>query len=183
MRIGLISDTHGDLEAWLRAVDLLGEIDLMLHAGDHLYHGVFNPVLETYVPGNLAQAMNESPFPILHAKGNCDSEVDQNALNDPILDPYALLMLENAQIMVIHGDRYDEAGLFGMAERLGVKIIVRGHTHISGIKERGGIIMVNPGSPSLPKGDCIPSVGLIEEKTVKILSLGDGTVTCLKEIA
>jgi predicted phosphodiesterase len=48
MRIALVSDTHGDPTAWRKAMDVLGPVDLITHAGDVLYHGIFNPITETY---------------------------------------------------------------------------------------------------------------------------------------
>ena len=37
MKIGLISDTHGNTAAIDQAVELAGEIDLWLHAGDMIH--------------------------------------------------------------------------------------------------------------------------------------------------
>ncbi|NLU43022.1 MAG: phosphodiesterase, partial [Firmicutes bacterium] len=40
MRIGVISDTHGSVTAWRKAYDqVLRSADLIVHAGDLLYHG------------------------------------------------------------------------------------------------------------------------------------------------
>ena len=35
MRIGVVSDTHGDLHALRQVLDQAGEVDLWLHAGDY----------------------------------------------------------------------------------------------------------------------------------------------------
>ena len=35
-RIGVIADTHGDLDAWETALGLWGPVDLIVHAGDVL---------------------------------------------------------------------------------------------------------------------------------------------------
>ncbi len=35
-RMGVIADTHGDVEAWETAVRLWGPVDLIVHAGDVL---------------------------------------------------------------------------------------------------------------------------------------------------
>ncbi|GFP35450.1 uncharacterized protein HKBW3S43_01241, partial [Candidatus Hakubella thermalkaliphila] len=42
---GLMSDTHGDLEAVEKSFHILDGCDFILHAGDVLYHGVFNPMV------------------------------------------------------------------------------------------------------------------------------------------
>lgn len=176
MRIGLVSDTHGDPVAWRRALELLGDCELILHAGDHLYHGAFNPVLPEYDPKEMARELNECPIPILHARGNCDSEVDQAALRDPILSPYVICRLEGMKVMLAHGDAMEEAQLAELAARYGMNLLVRGHTHVAGLWEHGSLLVCNPGSPSLPKGEGIPAVGLLEDGTIRILDLRNGAV-------
>ncbi len=75
-RLGIISDTHGNLRAWQAALAVWGEVDMILHAGDVLYHGPKNPLPEGYGPRELSEAMNASPVPLLFAQGNCDAEED-----------------------------------------------------------------------------------------------------------
>lgn len=171
-----MSDTHGDPVAWRRAMDLFRGCDLILHAGDHLYHGAFNPVLPEYDPREMARQLNECPIPILHARGNCDSEVDQAALRDPILSPYVVCCLEGVRIMLTHGDGLDELELVERARGYGMDLLVRGHTHVHGIWEHGSLLVCNPGSPSLPKGDGIPSVAVLEEGAVRLFDLRDGSL-------
>ena len=182
MRVGLISDTHGDAAAWRRAMEILGACDLILHAGDHLYHGAFNPVLPTYDPRTLAAEMNACAIPILHARGNCDSDVDQLALRDPIMSPYVICRLEGKNIMLTHGDAMEEKELVETARGYRVSLLVRGHTHIHGIWEHPPLLVCNPGSPSLPKGDGIPSVAILEEGTVSLLDLGNGGIIVKRPI-
>ena len=38
MKIGVLSDTHGNITALKRALDLFANVDLIVHAGDVLYH-------------------------------------------------------------------------------------------------------------------------------------------------
>jgi len=176
MKVGLISDTHGDAAAWRSAMGIFGVCDLILHAGDHLYHGAFNPVLPTYDPQELAREMNLCPIPILHARGNCDSEVDQAALDDPIMSPYVFCHLDDSNIMVMHGDGMDEMAAVDLAAGYRADILVRGHTHSHGIWEHGSMLVCNPGSPSLPKGDGIPSVAVLEDGRISLIDIRDGGV-------
>jgi putative phosphoesterase len=174
MKVGIISDTHGDPAAWRRAMELFAGCELILHAGDHLYHGAFNPVLPTYAPGELAREMNECVIPILHARGNCDSDVDQLAITAPIMSPYLICRLEGLNIMVTHGDGMDHIALVELAQGYGAGLLVRGHTHMRGIWEHGTMLVCNPGSPSLPKGDGVPSVAILEDGTVSLYDLVGG---------
>ena len=44
MRIGIISDTHDDIENVQRAIDIFGrkEVKLIIHAGDFVFPGVID---------------------------------------------------------------------------------------------------------------------------------------------
>lgn len=182
MRIGMVSDTHGDPESWRSAFKILSACDLILHAGDHLYNGAFNPVLPSYDPREMAREFNECPVPILHARGNCDSEVDQLALRDPIMSPYVMCFLDGVGIMLTHGDTMEEEALAEMASRYRVRLLVRGHTHVSGLWVHGSLLVCNPGSPSLPKGDGIPSVAVLEEGKVTVYDVRDGSPIRSREL-
>ncbi len=179
MRIGMVSDTHGDVEAWGKAMGLFAGCDYILHAGDHFYNGAFNPVLPSYYPKQLVELMNESEIPILHARGNCDSEVDAFALRDPIV-PFVLTGLGDWRFLVIHGHQHDEAGLADLGARYGADVVLRGHTHHLGIQRFGSLLLVNPGSISIPMGGNPASAGVFEDGTVRILELGTGEGTRLR---
>ena len=176
MRIGLISDTHGDVESWQKAIRIFENIDFAIHCGDILSSGPFNPRGATYQPLELAKAINFAPFPTIFAKGNCDADVDTLAIGYPIQNPFAFVYAEGLRIMATHGHLYNEEKMTEMGTRYLLNLIVHGHTHIRGIKVRNNTALVNPGSASLPKGDDdFPTVGLIDGRTVKIINLDDGS--------
>lgn len=175
MRLGFTSDTHGDTTGWKKVVSALGEVDLLFHSGDVLYHGAFNPILDSYSPRDLVEMLNSTKYAMLHAKGNCDSEVDQIALDNHILSDFAFSSVEGIRILVNHGHRYDEDELVKMAKRADAVIIHRGHTHIPEIRVIDGIVLLNPGSPSLPKQDPeVPTAALLENGVISILDVNTG---------
>ncbi len=176
VKVGLISDTHGDLSAWQKLLPFLKDCHFVLHAGDVLYHGVFNPILPSYDPGQLAEELNNSKLRLLLARGNCDSDVDQLALNFPLSSPYLVCQLDYLSILVHHGHLFSPDELLKLAERWSIKMILTGHTHSFVIEERDGVWLVNPGSPSLPKDNKPPSFALLEDRTVRLISLEDGRV-------
>ncbi len=156
MRIGLISDTHGDLESFLKIKEALNSYDLVIHTGDILNHGPRNPIPKGYDPLKLADEISRISFPFIWVKGNCDSEVDKLATSKICIYPYLFLVDNNVKIMATHGDlEY----LYEEAKKLGVRIFISGHTHIPLIEERDGIIFVNPGSTAIPKGEFGGSFG------------------------
>lgn len=176
MRIGLISDTHGYLDAWEKALKVFGVVDFAIHTGDILSSGPFNPRTVSYKPVELAEAMNGSMFPLIFAKGNCDAEVDSMALGYPIQAPYAFIYANGLKILATHGHLYNEKKLVDMGSLYELDVIVSGHSHVRGIDTRNGIILVNPGSAALPKTtDEIPTVGIIENGVISLVSLIDGS--------
>ncbi len=152
MRIGIISDTHGSISAWEKAVSSVFKgADLIIHAGDVLYHGPRNPLPESYDPKELAAAINASRVPILFSRGNCDAEIDQMLVNWPLQAPYAFLQIESLRFLICHGHQLAPEEMEAQAARYGVRIFVYGHSHIPEIRERNNIFFLNPGSPSLSK--------------------------------
>jgi uncharacterized protein len=177
VRIGLVSDSHGDPAAWGKAMAVLGDLDLVTHAGDVLYHGIFNPITETYDPRRLAEALNESLVPRVHARGNCDSEVDQLALNCHILSDFAFVSAEGTRILVTHGHKYPLDELIGMAVRAKAHILHIGHFHKPEIKVVQGVTVFNAGSCALPKqqGER-PTAGLLEDGILRVIDIDTGEV-------
>lgn len=178
MKIGLISDTHGDLEAWNMSIDIFlkEEVETILHAGDILYHGVFNPIKPVYSPLELADRINNSPIPVIFAKGNCDSDVDTLAVEYPIQSPFAFYINNDKRFVVIHGDYCSEEELLNIGKKYKLDFIIRGHSHIYKIIEDKPVI-INPGSASLPKNtDSIPTIGILDDESIKILDLNSGSV-------
>jgi len=180
MRIGIISDTHGSLASWQKVMStLFQDVDLIIHAGDLLYHGPRNPLPEDYQPRGVAEAVNNLSVPLIIAQGNCDAEVDQMMINWPLLAPYAFLQIENLRILVNHGHRLSAAEREAQAHRFKVQLFVCGHTHIPLLEKKGDIIYLNPGSPSLPKENWEPTAAFLENGVVRIIGIDSGK--CLQE--
>ena len=184
MKIGVISDTHGDATGWQRVMETqFHDVDLIIHAGDILYHGPRNPLVEGYNPPELASLINSCPVPVLFARGNCDADVDQLMLNYPVQTPYVFLQVGNLRIMAHHGDGFDWEEMLRLSRLYGAKLFISGHTHIPVLEHAGEVILLNPGSPSLPKGEGRPTVAVLDygEKSaqnflgIKIIHIDDGT--------
>lgn len=171
MKIGIISDTHGVATAWDQVMaDVFKDVGLIIHCGDVLYHGPRNPIVEGYNPQLLVQRLNSLETPIIFAKGNCDAEVDQMVLEHPLQNPYALIIVNGKKILAHHGHTLNYQEKVKLAQRYNVDIFITGHTHIPEIYKEGKTVFINPGSPSLPKGEG-PTVGLITEESIKIIDM------------
>jgi putative phosphoesterase len=174
MKIGIISDTHGSEMRWALAYEkYFQEADLILHAGDVLYHGPRNPVLDDYNPSGLARRLNGCPVPLLIAKGNCDSEVDASVLAMPMAAPYVYVMVDGLRIVATHGHTVmSDADKDDMAQHLRADIFISGHIHTNVLAKRGNTVFLNPGSPSLSKReDGRSTVAVLENKRITIYDI------------
>lgn len=153
MKIGIISDTHGCHERWSLAYDkYFKDADMIIHAGDVLYHGPRNPMLADYNPAVLAEKINACPMPVVICRGNCDSEVDTLVINAPIQAPYTYVVAEGLKIVTTHGHYVEtDADKDKMAAALKADLFISGHVHINVLEKRGNTVFLNPGSPSLSK--------------------------------
>jgi len=134
--IGVISDTHGELDP--RVYDAFRGVDRILHAGD-----IGTAVLHEL--GAIA--------PVDAVAGNTDTCGECSRL------PCRLTVtLAGAKITVVHA--------LGPLLRAGIPegtdFVVSGHTHVPEVLPSEGTTFVNPGSASEPRGGHEPSVALIE---------------------
>jgi hypothetical protein len=172
MKIGLVSDTHGSVKGFRKALDgPFRDVEMILHAGDVLYHGPRNPLADGYNTSTLAEQINGLAVPIMMARGNCDADVDQLVLDTPLLSPYAFLQIDGKKLLVIHGEGKSDAHLETLVARFGLSVLVHGHSHTPRIKKAGGSLIVNPGTPTIPN----PSSPY--GKTAGVLDTKAGTVT------
>ncbi len=174
MRVVVVSDTHGSVVAWQSIVKLVGKNNLFLHLGDVLYHGPRNPLPDGYDPKTLAEELKD--FRIDFVRGNCDADVDIMVLGIPEIPKVAEQTFWDWKVLMVHGEDLDDE--IGFAKKHGVDVLLRGHTHIPKIEKKSGIIVVNPGSPSIPKGGFPPTFSVLDFEennlTVQILGL-DGS--------
>lgn len=170
MKLLFAADIHGSLAA---ARQVLSEFedskaDWLILLGDLLYHGPRNPLPAEYQPAEVASALNAYADRIIAVRGNCDSEVDQMLLSFPITAPWQQVLTERARFFLTHGHLYSPASRPPM--RSG-DVLVYGHTHIPQAERVDDIICFNPGSVSLPKGGFAASYGILEQQTLRVVSL------------
>lgn len=178
MKIGLISDTHGSVMAWENGLYMLAESDIFVHGGDILYHGPRNPLPEQYDPHTLSETLNRFEAPLFLIKGNCDAAVDEMVLDLPLISPFFYTKLDDLNFLALHGDGYNEEDMFQLGKAYDAQVVMFGHIHMPLLKQDdNGIILVNPGSPAIPKGEQPrPTAAMIEtaKKQVEIYDLATG---------
>ncbi len=184
LKIGVISDTHGDYKSWEKAWWFLKDTEVIFHAGDVLYHGPRNPIPEGYNPKELSNALNTCPIPLVIAQGNCDAFVDQMILDIPIQTPYVFSVIYGKRFMVHHGHDISDEEISKLAQKYKLDFFIIGHTHIPLLKKVGNCVLINPGSTSLSKReDKINSIGIIDDEKVQIIDLETGKEILVLEMA
>ena len=140
-------------------------------------HGHTMHVPETYAPPKVADLLNAHKEHIISVRGNCDSEVD--SMVSPFLQCRlwwlpCQLSQGLVRVFLTHGHLHkiesaEEIAKLGLTSH---DLVLSGHTHISGIfKHASGIISLNPGSTTLPKGGTEKGMALIDEESVKLFNL------------
>lgn len=160
MKIGVMSDTHGSLLYLEKALNVLHECDVILHGGDVLYHGPRNDIPKGYNPKEFISKLNEVGN-IIIAKGNCDSDVDQMVINHPIQAPFVMSQFGETRILMTHGYTESKDEVIKKAKNMGADILIIGHTHIKELYCDENLIVLNPGSTTIPK-DGTHSVAIID---------------------
>ena len=146
----------------------------ILILGDILYHGPRNDLPTGYAPKAVIDMLNDVSDKLLCVRGNCDTEVDQMVLSFPILSDVALVYdgEEKLTLFMSHGHKYSPDNLPPIS---GKAAFLYGHTHLLGKTEKDGVICINPGSVSLPKGGNPKTYAVYEEGAVTVKTL-DGEV-------
>lgn len=133
MKALIISDNHGDqpiLETVIKHWQ--GQIDLMIHCGD----SEMTPTLPVMQRFDIAVQGNND--------WGLDYPLEQTVVND------------NQRIYATHGHRYQVNAtltplmLKGQEQR--ADVVCYGHTHQLAVTVEDGMLMINPGSISLPRG-------------------------------
>lgn len=179
MKIGIISDTHGCVSTWKKVYETyFSDADLIIHAGDVLYHGPRNTIPAEYNPKALAEEMNHCKIPIVAACGNCDAEIDSMVLETPIQSPYAHLFVNNQRIIVNHGHHLDDNQQAELANHFHAALFITGHTHVCSLrKDKNGVVYLNPGSPGMSKSaDGHGTIAIVADNDVKIIDIETASV-------
>lgn len=143
MKIGILSDTHGDLPGFLRAIDTMGPCDYYLHAGDVLAHGtrgVFPGVDgHTDLASVLAAEKN-----IYFARGNCDFDTDEIGLGHDLSQNDRVIELDGLTFYLTHGHRDTYRERVAKAKRAGADVLIYGHSHRKELFREDNLTVVNP---------------------------------------
>ncbi|MBQ9151986.1 MAG: phosphodiesterase [Clostridia bacterium] len=180
MKLLIASDLHGSAPACRKLLDIFAAsgAQRLILLGDLLYHGPRNDLPEGYDPKAVIAMLSEYADRLFCVRGNCDTEVDQMVLPFPILAETALLFVDGRTWFAAHGHR---TGANPTAEDLprlpAGSVVLTGHTHIPVLETNpDGLLLLNPGSTSIPKGGFAPSSAVYEDGRFSVVSLQGDTL-------
>lgn len=148
MLIGLISDTHIPdrmKELPEKVFEAFKDVEMILHAGDVTSQEVIEKL--------------EEIAPVTAIQGNTDRIVGLDLPKTTVVEA------EELKIGVIHGEVYPRADtqqLHYLAKQLDVDILVSGHSHQPKVEKVEDVLLINPGSPTVPR---------LADRTVMILEI------------
>ena len=151
MKLLIASDIHGSAY-WCEKLMALAESDQpdkLVLLGDLLYHGPRNDLPKNYAPKEVIPMLSAWKEKIIAVRGNCEAEVDQMVLEFPVMAEYTTLVLENGRtLFATHGHHFDPDHLPPIPAG---SAFAFGHVHVKHLEWKDGILILNPGSVSIPK--------------------------------
>lgn len=158
MRIFVVSDTHGDTRGFINKVKTMEKPDLIIHLGDYVEDGI--------------KIERELKIDTVIVKGNGDYYREDFSED-------RVLFINDKRIFLTHGHkynvRYGEDNLMYKGQEVNADIILFGHTHVPLFFEEANMAIMNPGSPSLPRG-------YSRKRTFGIIEIGEKTFGQIVEI-
>ena len=160
MKYLIASDIHGSAYYAKKVVEKFSEekADKIILLGDIFNHGPRNNLPKEYAPMVVAEILNGVKDNLIVIKGNCDSAVD-TMISEFDFFEHLLLSVNNKTFFLTHGHIYNKDSL----PKTKVDGIIYGHFHTGFIQEENGVLVVNAGSTSLPKGETENSYLVLED--------------------
>lgn len=152
MRIVVISDTHKSNKYINLAKNLMKDADILIHLGDN--------VEDVDI---LSEEFNGEIYAVA---GNCD--FTSKYPKEHILE------VNGRKIFYTHGDLYGVksslTNIYYRGRELGVDIVLFGHTHQHVVERIEGLILMNPGSISLPhfKGRYVGVIDIDDNSNIDV---------------
>ncbi len=144
MKILVVSDTHGDSGRLREVLNQNEDFDMLIHLGDG--ERDFCDIQKLYPTKGM-----------VYVAGNCDYGAHSEE---------HIAVAGGQKILCCHGHRYGvNSGielLASAARQRECSIALYGHTHVPKIETLDGVLVMNPGSLTLPRGGSERSYGVIE---------------------
>lgn len=152
MRIVVISDTHRADRYINLAKNLIKDADILIHLGDNIDD-----------VSSLSEGFDGEVYAVA---GNCDFSSKY--------PKEGIIEVNGRKIFYTHGDLYgvksSMTNIYYKGLELGVDIVLFGHTHQQVIEKTDKLILMNPGSISLPhfKGRYVGVIDIDDNSNIDV---------------
>ena len=144
MRIGVVSDSHGNFRALEKAVAQMGAVDVIFHLGDYVEDGLY------------LRTLTSAGVHII--KGNMDQYAEDGS-------SIITTTIGGFNFFACHGHQYgvknDLNNIYHAGLEKNADVILFGHTHKAFLQDDGQILIMNPGSVGAPRMGDPESYGII----------------------
>jgi|YelNatPaOPRAMG01_1025707.scaffolds.fasta_scaffold00009_126 putative phosphoesterase len=166
MKVGILSDSHDNLDALKQAVELFNaeSVELVIHAGD-----LVAPFVQKVLAGLAC--------PLLLVFGNNDGERLglARAFEGRIFQPPLLQEIDGKRVLVLH----EPHNLDALKASQQFDAIVFGHTHQAEVSRAGRTVVINPGEcGGWLTGERTVAIWDTRSGEVRIVQLEKGRVPC-----
>lgn len=170
MKIMIISDIHGYSKNLKKVISVFNKekCEKLIILGDLFY------------PGNdeeeVKRILNSMRNSILCMKGNNDRYIYPNELDFNIIDDYLNLKLDNHNVYITHGHKYNRNNCSFLKQN---DILIQGHTHTVYLYRESNKYFVNPGSISLPRDNTDGSYVIYDDNNFYLYDIDGILLNCL----
>ena len=133
MKILIVSDTHRHNENYLKVVEKVSSVDMVVHCGD--------------IEGSEYLVAESAGCPVQMVMGNNDFFSDLPREKEFQIGKYKVWLTHGHNYYVSMSNEY----IKNEARARGVDIVMYGHTHRPQIDYDDGVIALNPGSLTYPR--------------------------------
>ncbi len=155
------ADLHGCYDSWLTLKSLLGPDDTLVIAGDLFdtrYGSYDDP---DFQPDDIKNDLKKFSHNFIYVYGNCDVE------------SYCPGYTYNRTFSYFNKTIYLHHGHCLVPANVSAHLIIQGHTHRCLLEKKEGIIFMNPGSMTYPRGQGY-TYGIIESTGASLVELQSG---------
>lgn len=161
MKIGFISDTHGEEYYLKMALPYLSDCDMVLHTGD-IFQFYCHPCDPLF---HILNSIDNLHF----VRGNCDGKFHQGFRHDISLCE-RIIEYNSLRIFMTHGNRRPLYEYVREAKSQNCSLLVSGHTHCRYLDVVEGLLCLNPGSLGRPR-DGSHSLAVMDEREIRIFDV------------
>ncbi|MEX2157990.1 MAG: YfcE family phosphodiesterase [Dehalococcoidia bacterium] len=164
MKLGLVADVHTNIEGLRIALDMMGEVDELVCAGDAVYQFRFsNEVVALLKQRNARYILGNHERVLLSEWGErarSAEHVRGDLVEYMAAQPYEIeTQVNGKKLVVVHGSPFDPHDEYLYPNSPNLKklaaidadYVVLGHTHFTMAERIGKALVINPGSAGEPR--------------------------------